>query len=85
MATIYLRGYLFRSGTPNRLWFSGPADEAMVGDGFHCDSLLHETVEELSAALRSSTVESEREFVEVVLEMFMADGTLMGSQQPALE
>ena len=67
------------------LWFSGSADEAAIGNRVNGGGLLHETVEELSSALGLPTVEPEREFVEVVIEMVVADGTLVGSQEPALE
>ena len=65
------------------LWSS--VDEVCVGHGINCSGLLHEPVEELSTALRLSTVKAEREFVEVVVEMFAADGTLVSPQEPALE
>lgn len=60
------------------LWSVVFADKAPVGHGSNCSGLLHEPVEEFSATLRLSTVKSEREFVEVVVEMFVADGTLVG-------
>jgi len=68
------------------LWFGfRAADEALVGGRVDGDGLLSEPVEELAAALRLSAVEPEGELVEVVVEMFLADGALVGSQKPALK
>ena len=68
------------------LWFSIRfADEVRVRHWVYCRGLLDESVEELSAALRFSTIEPERELVEVVIEMFVADSTLVGPQKPALK
>ena len=48
-------------------------------------SLLHEPVEELAPVPREATVEAEREFVEISLEMRGCDSALMGVSEPALE
>ena len=60
-------------------------DDPIIRNGVHCDGLLREAEEEFAAAAGSSPVEPERELVEVVVEMFVADRPLVGSHQPALE
>jgi len=46
---------------------------------------LHETEEEFAAALGLPTIEAKRELIQVVREVLVRDGPLMGSQQPALQ
>jgi hypothetical protein len=41
--------------------------------------------EELPPATRISSIEAERELVQVVVQMLPADGTLMSAQQPSLQ
>src|SRR5215472_17010325 len=60
-------------------------DQRFVGDRLDRDGLLQEPVEELATAARFAPVESEREFIEVGIQMLPAHTALVGSKQPALE
>src|ERR1035441_5371051 len=82
-------GYLLDSGCHNRLWFrfrlglgvKNPVQRnRLYGYG-----LLHEAEEELAAALGPAPIETERELIQVVVEMLLADRALVGSHQPPLE
>ena len=82
-------GYLLYSGSPYRLWFGfglgcGVKNQVQ-GNGLHCDRLLREAEKQLAAAFGSPPVESERELVQVVIEMLVANRSLVGSQQPPFE
>ena len=78
-----LGGYLLDSGSPYRLWFlfrpGFGVKNPIQGDGLDRHGLLHEPEEKLAAARSSPPVESERELIEVVVEMLVADGALVGS------
>ena len=63
--------------------FSG-SDQGPVGRRFSVGCLLEQTIEEQASGARLSPVESEGELIEVVVQVPGADGSLMGSQQPAL-
>ena len=63
-----------------RNWTRGSYGPGRSGDG-----LLHETIEQFAAVPRPPTVEPEGELVEVVVEMRVRHGALMGAKQPALE
>ena len=56
-----------------------------MSDRIDSHSLLREAKEELTSTLRSPSVEAERELVQIVVEVLMADGSLMGSEQPTFE
>jgi len=60
-------------------------DEISIGSGFDIRRLLDEPVKEFPAMPRPSTVEAERELIEVVVEMRGAHGALVRSQQPPFE
>src|SRR5213593_3239373 len=62
-----------------------PTDEGLAFHRRQCDGLLHQTVEQESARARSPSVEPKRELVQIVVQMFGTDGTLVGTQQPSLE
>jgi hypothetical protein len=55
--------------------------------GYRLDShsLLRKTVEKFSAASRISTIETEGKFIEIVVKVLMANGPLVGAQQPSFE
>src|SRR5450759_3091991 len=56
-----------------------------MGNRIDGHSLLRQTKEELAAALGSSAIESEREFIEIVVEVLLTDRSLVGSHQPTFE
>ncbi len=79
-------GYLLRSGTYNLLWFgTGSLGETLVRHRSHRYSLLGKAQEELSSATRTPSIETKREFVEVVVEVLFADRTLVRARQPAFQ
>src|SRR6266446_6122472 len=80
---IGFSGWLLDSSDLHGRWFGH-------GERFHggrtlSHGLWHEPVEKLSPVLREATVESERELVEIRLQMRRRDGTLVGAAQPAFE
>jgi hypothetical protein len=79
-------GYLLDSSSPYRLWFGfgfgSGVKNPIQGNRFDGYGLLQEAEEELAAALGPPPVESEGELVEVVIEMLVADCSLVGSHQP---
>src|SRR5205807_1527536 len=83
-----LGGYLVDSSSPYMLRFSsipGATDDAFVGHGGDGNGLLKQAIEQLAPRTRSTTVEAKSELVEIVGQMVAADGTLVSSQQPALQ
>src|ERR1019366_2010829 len=79
-------GYPLDSGTPYILWFGwGSSNEGGVSGWFYGDSLLDEAKKQLAATAGSAAVETERELVEIIIQVFETDCPLMGTQQPALE
>jgi hypothetical protein len=54
----------------------------VMGNGIDDHSLLRQTKEELASTLGSPAIEPEREFIEIVVQVLMADGSLVGSHQP---
>ena len=82
-------GYLLDSGSPYRLWFCFTlgfrVKNPMQGNRLDCYGLLHEAKKELAPAFGSPPVESERELIQVVIEMLVADRSLVGSRQPPFE
>jgi hypothetical protein len=84
---IVTEGYLLDSGNPHRLWlglgFGGK--NPIQGNRFDYDCLLHEAKEQLAATFGSAPIEAERELVEVVTEMLVADRSRVGSHQPPFE
>src|SRR5437660_8856002 len=73
--------YALESTNPNRLW----SDNFAIGRGSDLRRLLKQTVEKFAARGGSSTVESERELVEVVIQMVWADRSLVRPEQPPLQ
>ncbi len=61
------------------------ADEAPVGRPGRGRGLLHESVEEQPTRGGCSSVEAEGVLVEVIVEVPVADRTLVGSEEPSLE
>ena len=76
-----LYGYLLDSTTPNRWWF----DQGREGGRFYLNGLLGQTVEQLAPGRRLAAVEPERKFVEVIVQVILANGTLVRTQQPTLQ
>ena len=64
---------------------AGAAANAGVGLGLVGDCVLEEAVEEQTDVAGSTTVEAERELVEVGVELVCLDGALVGAQQPSLQ
>ena len=83
--------YTVDSGSPNILWFGdflgfcNRVNNHLVSRRIHGYRLLDEPIEEFAAAFGFAAVETEGELVQVVVQMFVAHGALMGGQQPALE
>ena len=76
-------GYPLDSGNPNRLWLGlAPiwVDDLVVRDGIDRHGLLGETEEELAATFGSPPVEAKSELIEVVVEVLLTDGALVGAQ-----
>jgi hypothetical protein len=68
------------------LWFDlgvgcGRVNDPVVSHRVDGDSLLREAKEELASTLGSSAIEAERELIQI-FEVFMADRSLVGSNQP---
>jgi hypothetical protein len=59
--------------------------QLFVGHRDDLDGLLCQPEEELASRSRLSPVETEDEFVEVVVEVLVTDSSLMGSEHPSLE
>ena len=56
-----------------------------MGNGIDGHSLLRQTKKELASALGSPPIEPERELIQIVVQVLMADRSLVGSHQPPLE
>ena len=65
--------------------FKGGVENSCKGNWVDRNGLLHQAEEQLPAAFRSPSIESERELIQVVIEMLVADGPLVGSHEPSLE
>src|SRR6478609_4050583 len=74
-------GYLLDSTMRKILW----PDQFLVGSRSDLGDLLCDPVEELSSRRRLALVEAEDEFVEVILEVLVPDGSLVCSEHPPLE
>jgi hypothetical protein len=61
------------------------AHELFVWHGFQLHGLLEKTVKQEAASLGSAAVETEREFVEVVVELGGMDSPMVNSQPPPIE
>ena len=61
------------------------APDVLVGNGVGLDGLLKETIEEQASGLRGSAVKAEGEFIEIVLEVGIADSTVIGPEPPSLQ
>jgi hypothetical protein len=59
-------------------------DQVAVAHGVVVDGELEYTVEQRAATARAAAVEAEHELVEVVGQVGVVDGALMGAQQPLL-
>jgi hypothetical protein len=57
----------------------------VMGNGIDRHSLLRQTKEELASTLGSTAIEPEREFIEIAVQVLMADCSLVGSHQPPFE
>jgi hypothetical protein len=49
------------------------------------DRLLREAEKELASTMGAAAIEAERELVQVIFEVLMADGSLVGPDQPSLQ
>jgi hypothetical protein len=82
---IVRAGYPFDSPDPKGLCFAARFFDLRVNDlvaGYRIDGdgLLREAKEQLSPAARPAPVEPERELIQIVVQVFVADRTLMRSQ-----
>src|ERR1700729_120204 len=78
-------GYPFYSPDPKGLCFAARFFDLRVNDlvaGYRIsgDGLLREAKEQLSPAARPAPVEPERELIQIVVQVFVADRPLMRSQ-----
>jgi hypothetical protein len=64
---------------------AGSFNDRFVGQGIYAYGILEQAEEEQPAPSRAPTVESEAELVEVVVEVLVTDGALVGAEQPALQ
>jgi len=60
-------------------------DKLAVGYGISYDSVLEEPVEQQTTRSRTSSVEAEREFIEVVVQMLFAHCSLVCPEHPAFQ
>jgi len=61
------------------------ATDMVIGNSVRLDGLLQETIKEQPAGLGRATVESKGEFVEIVLEVGIADSAVVGPKPPSLQ
>lgn len=61
------------------------AADVMVWNGVDLDGLFQETVEKQTAGLGRTTVEAKGEFIEIVLEVGIADSAVVGPEPPSLQ
>jgi hypothetical protein len=66
------------------LWSLFEPGRSGVGNWFNVYRVLHQPEEQLASAARAAAVESKGELIQVVIEVFVADGPLMGSYEPPL-
>ncbi len=83
-------GYPLDSPSPNGLCFAGRffglwMNDLVAGHRINGDGLLREAKEELSPTARPAPVEPERELIQIVAQMFVADRTLMRSHEPSFQ
>lgn len=64
---------------------SGAFDQFSERDRLNAGSILQESVEEFPPMLGSPTIESERELIKIVVQVFMADRPLVRAQKPSLQ
>ena len=57
----------------------------MVRHGLDGHGLLDQPEKQFAPMMRTATVEPEREFVQVIVQMCLADGPLVRAEPPALE
>jgi len=74
-------GYLLDTTTPYMLW----GDECRIRCRSHLYRLLCQPEKQLASRRGLAAVESENKFVEVVVKVIKADGSLVGTHQPPLE
>ena len=60
-------------------------DNVAVWDGVDSHCVLEQPVEQLPPVAGGAAIEAEGVFIEVVVEVFVADTPLVGPEQPALE
>jgi len=60
-------------------------DDLVVGGRVDGHRLLRQAKEEFAATPGSSAIESEGELIQIVVQVFLSDGPLMGSEQPPLQ
>ena len=74
--------------TPIRLWSwlcGGFSSKRAIGVGISGHSALQESVEEQATVAGVTSVEAERELVQVVVELVVTDGSLVRPEDPALD
>src|ERR1039458_8051097 len=90
LTKIALGGYPLYSPSPYGLWFAFglPQDRVnypVMGNRIDGQSLLRQAKEEFASALLSPAIESERELIQIVVQVLMTDRSLVGSHQPPFE
>ena len=60
-------------------------NDPVVGHRIDSHSLLREAKEELAPTLGPPPIEAERELIQIIVEVLMADRSLVGSNQPPFE
>ena len=60
--------------------FALPADELAVGNRINCRGVLKESVEQEATSSRTPSVETERVFIQVIVQMLPAHSPLVGSK-----
>ena len=71
-------------GVTGPLFWLRLGDQVAVAHGVVVDGELEDPVEQQAATARAAAVEAEHELVEVVGQVGVVDGALMGAQQPPL-
>ena len=66
-------------------WVVRAANKQLVRNWRHLHGLLRQTVKQLAARGRIPAIEAKGELIQIVVQMLRRNGTLVGSQQPALE
>ena len=60
-------------------------DDPVTGDRINGHNWLRQTKEKLASTRGSSAIEAEREFIQIVVQVLVTDGRLVGAHQPTFE